>query len=336
MIYHLVFDGVADGPLGIALDIVGSAERVVRAGIVKGVSYRAEDWQQRVVSVDGEPVRSSSGRECIVDGPLTMRAVRAGDVIALPGLGAPTELMVEALLKREDIAQGAKLLARAYDKRAVLAASCSATFVLASAGLLDGKQATTTWWLRSSFAKRFAAVELCVEKMVVESEGVFTAGSAFAHADLILAIVSRTRSPALAHIVAKYLVLDHRESQSRYMVAEHLRTQDRALRKVEAFLHSQLERQVSIEEMALVAKTSTRTLARRVKDSLGTTPQRWVQRLRVARARVLLETTRDSIESIAISVGYADPAAFRRVFQREMGGSPSAIRAEGSGEKRRA
>lgn len=331
MFIHLVFDGVADGPLGMALDIVAAAERVVRGGLVAGIPYRAQNWRQRVLSVDGAPVRTSAGRTLAVDGALTMRSVRAGDVIAVPGLGAISERLLVVMLQREDIQRGAALLTRAAAKHAVVAGSCSATFVLAHSGVLDGKQATTTWWLRGAFAKCFPDVELCVEKMVVASRGVFTAGAAFAHADLMLAILAHAHSAALAQRVAQYLVLDHRESQSRYMVMEHLRTQHPALLRLESFLLARLAVQVSIQEMAQAIGTSPRTLARIVKEALGTTPQRWSQRLRVARARLLLESTEFSIEAIAARVGYADAAAFRRVFQREMGLSPSALRASNRG-----
>jgi transcriptional regulator GlxA family with amidase domain len=323
---HLVFDGVADGPLGVALDIVASAERIVRRGLVPDLPYRMRDWRQRVVSIHGGPVQTSAGRAFAVDGAFDLRQVRAGDVIALPGLGAPTERLVGNLLEREDILRGAALLARAHAKGALVAASCSATFVLAQSGVLDDQQATTTWWLQAAFAKRFPQVALSIEKMVVASPGVLTAGSAFAHADLMLALLAHTQGPAVAHLVARYLVLDHRESQSRYMVLDHLRTQQPDLLRLESFLRARLKRQVTVQEMARAIGTSPRTLARMVKESLGTTPQRWMQRLRIAHARHLLESTRESVEHIATRVGYADAAAFRKIFRRELGLTPHASR----------
>jgi transcriptional regulator GlxA family with amidase domain len=166
--------------------------------------------------------------------------------------------------------------------------------------------------------------------MVVESSGVFTAGSAFAHADLMLAILAYTLSPALAHTVAKYLVLDERPSQARYMVMEHLGHSDPMIRKLEGFIMSNLKRQVTIDEMARAAATSQRTLARRVATALGTTPHRFAQRLRVARAAHLLETTHRSVDEVAEGVGYADPAAFRRIFRRETGESPRTRRMRAS------
>ncbi|RKG70980.1 helix-turn-helix domain-containing protein [Corallococcus sp. CA054B] len=329
MILHVVLDGVAEGPLGVGLDVINTATRLLESGLVPGVP-RANPLRQRVVSLDGRPVRSGTGRSVCVDGALSLRSVKAGDVLLVPGLSAASERAVEQLLSRADTARGTELLARAAAKGATVAASCSATFVLAAAGLLEGRSATTTWWLVPAFVRRFPQVTVRADRMVIESDGVLTAGSAFAHADLMLAIVARVASPSLAHLVARYLVLDERVSQSRYMVMEHLRVSDPALSAVERFITANLGRQLTLEELARAAATSSRTLARRVQAGLGMTPLEFVQRVRVAHASHLLETTRDSVDDVAARVGYADAAAFRRVYRRYAGESPRGRRPRGS------
>jgi len=321
VITHVVFDGVAEGSLGVGLDVVDTAARLVEAGLAS-VPRGAQVLRQRVVSLDGQPVRSGTGRTVSVDGALSLRGVKAGDVLLVPGLSAASERAIEQLLSRADAARGITLLARAAAKGATVAASCSATFVLAASGLLAGRSATTTWWLVPSFVRRFPEVALQPDRMVVESDGVLTAGSAFAHADLVLAIVARVASPSLAHLVARYLVLDERVSQARYMVIEHLRVSDPALRAVEQFVAANLGRQLTLDELARAAATSSRTLARRVQAGLGMTPLEFVQRVRVAHASHLLETTHASVEDVAARVGYADTAAFRRVFRRYVGETP--------------
>ncbi|PTL79751.1 GlxA family transcriptional regulator [Vitiosangium sp. GDMCC 1.1324] len=325
MITHLVFDGVADGPMGVALDIVGAAARIVRAGLVALPKGRLPP-RQRVVSVDGASVRTAAGRTLAVDGALGLRGLGAGDVLVLPGLGMATAPEITAALERPDIVRGVELVARAAAKGALVAASCSATFVLAAARVLDGRRATTTWWLGPTFAQRFPRVTLRSDRMVVESGGVFTAGSAFAHADLMLAILAYTSSPSVAHTVARYLVLDERASQARYMVLSHLGSSDPVIRQLESFVTSHIGRQISIHEMARATATSPRTLARRVAKGLGITPQQFAQRLRVAQAVHLLETTQHPVDDVAARVGYADPAAFRRIFRRETGETPRARR----------
>lgn len=324
-ITHLVFDGVADGPVGVALDVVATAERLARAGLAALPKGRRTP-RQRLVSIDGRPVRTGAGRLLSVDGPCRLRDLHRGDVLVLAGLGLATPAAIDGALARPDIVRGITLVARAARKGVRLAASCSATFVLAAAGVLDGRPATTTWWLGPTFAARFPRVSLRADQMVVDTGGVVTAGSAFAHADLMLALLARAVSPSLAHLVARYLVLDERASQSRYMVLDHLRSTEPVIRKLEGFVTANLGRQVTIHEMARATATSPRTLARRVADALGTTPQHFARRLRIAQAVHLLETTPHPVDEVAARVGYADPAAFRRIFRRETEETPRARR----------
>ncbi len=326
-ITQLVFEDIPDGPVAVGIDIVGTAARVVRAGLANVPEGRLPA-RVRIVSVDGAPVRTASGRKLAVDGAFSLRGLGPGDVLVLPGLGMATPSEITAALARPDVVRACELIARAAARGVRIAASCSATFVLAASGVLDGREATTTWWLGPTFAQRFPQVTLRTDRMVVESAGVLTAGSAFAHADLMLAILAQTASPSLAHLVARYLVLDERDSQARYMVMEHLRSVDPVIQTLERFIASNIDRQLTVPQMARATATSPRTLARKVEKALGTTPLRFAHRLRVARAVHLLETTRRSVDDIAARVGYADAAAFRRVFRRETGEAPRSRRGD--------
>lgn len=314
---QLVLDGVADGPVGLAFDIMGAASRL---------SKRA--FGVRLVSIDGAPVRTAANRALAVDGALGR--VSSRDLLVLPGLGMATPAAIEAGLAREDFKRAARAVARAATSGAWVGASCSATFVLATSGVLDGLEATTTWWLSPTFAERFPQIILRADRMVARSGRIFTAGSAFGHADLLLAMLSSATSPSLAQLVARYLLLDERASQARYMVLEHIRTADPVVRVLEQLINRNLGRTLSLDEMAHATGTSPRTLARRVERALGTTPLRFAQRLRVAHAAHLLETTTRSVDDVAARVGYVDAAAFRRVFRRELGESPRERRAGGT------
>ena len=333
MIVHVVAHGVSDGALGVGLDVMAAGARLVASGAAPS-ARGAATLEQRVVSVDGRSVQSGSGRPVHVDGVLRARDVGAGDVLLLPGLSAATATCVERLLARADIEALAAILRRAETRGATIAASCSATFVLGASGVLDGRDATTTWWLAPEFRRRFPRVSLVSDRMVIEDGRIFTAGSAFAHADLALTVLSRIAGPTVAHLAARFLVLDTRESQARYMVLDYVRTDDEAVRNVERHVAKNLERRISLAEMAKVARSSPRTLARRVHEALGMTPTDLVQRIRIARASHLLETTKLSVDEIAARVGYADPAAFRRVFRKLAGQAPSGLR--GSVERSRA
>lgn len=322
MIVHLALDGVLEGALGLGLDIVDTA-----AGIACDAA--GGRMRQQVMSLDGLPVRSSGGRLISVDTETPLRAATfgPGDVLVLPGPSASSEARVDALLTRPQTLQAVDIIRRAADSGATVAASCSAVFVLAASGLLSGRTATTTWWLAPLLARRFPDITVRADRMVVDCGDILTAGAAFAHTDLMLTLVARLGGGATAEQVAHYLVLDARMSQSRYLVLEHLRTTDPALRAVQQHVHANLHRQLSLSELAGVAAVSPRTLARRIRDRLGVSPTEYIHRLRVGRAATLLATTRDPVDVIAAAVGYADPAAFRRVYRRHTGETPTATRA---------
>lgn len=321
MIVHVALDGILEGPLGLGLDIVATAARLGRAGLTPNPAPVGA-LAQRVVSVDGQGVSSLQKRAVAVEGAFEPEKLGVGDVVVVPGVYAPNAAGVERVLARADVGRVVAGLRVAHERGAIVTASCSGTFLVGAAGLLDGGSATTTWWLIPAFTKRFPKVELVADRMVVESGAVITAGAALAHADLLLSVVSRLSSPTLGHLAARYLVLDERPAQGRYMVLEHLSTYDPVLRRVEEFVAANLRRQVSLDELAHAAGTSPRTLARRIEASVGLTPLRFVQRIRVAQATHLLETTRASVEEVAERVGYADPAAFRRAFRRHTGEAP--------------
>src|SRR5262249_14165020 len=215
---------------------------------------------------------------------------------------------------------------RANGANATVAASCTSTFVLAESGLLDGREATTTWWLAPLFQERYPRVSLSASRTVVASGRLLTAGASFAHADLVLALIARAAGPSLAHLVARYLLVETRPSQARFMLVEHLRGGEPGLEKLEEFVAANLARPIDLADLARVAGVSSRTLARLVHRVLGTTPMRFVQRIRAEHAVRLLQTTSASIDVIADQVGYREPGALRRVLRREMGVSPRDLR----------
>lgn len=314
MFHHLVFDGVSDGSLGIGLDMVGAAGAL------------GQPVRQRVLSWDGKPVRSANGRSVCVDGVFRSQRLREGHVVVIPGITLVTAAQMDAAFSRADICSVAPHLQRAVGRNVTVAASCAGTYVLARAGVLDDRTATTTWWMQGDFAERFPRIRLQVDRMVVCEERVWTAGAAYAHADLMLALLGRRFGDRLAHAVAKTLLLDGRRSQVPYMVGGVSQSADPVVRKLERFVRGNIERQVTVGELAKVAGMSPRTLSRRLQRQLQTTPLRFVQRIRIRRAIRLLEVTTHSIERIAAEVGYADAAAFRRNFRREVGRSPTAHR----------
>jgi transcriptional regulator GlxA family with amidase domain len=248
------------------------------------------------------------------------------EVVIVPGLGMATEAEVTARLKDRDIDQARRRLTAAAAEGVEIATSCSGAFLLAHAGLLDGRRATTSWWLAPIFRRLYPAVRLDTEALVVTDGGVTTAGAALAQMDLMLAIIARRAGAALAEETARYLLLDQRRSQSRYMALGYLAGRDDAVGRAEAWAKDNLGRDFAVAEMAAAVGFTPRTFARRVEKATGLSPVRFVQRIRVERASELLETTRMTLEQIAVQVGYSEPSTLRRLIHRHQGRAPSRLR----------
>ena len=171
--------------------------------------------------------------------PLTALPRSRPDVVIVPALGAKTPEALTPALERRDVADAGAVLTEWAESGALLAAACTGTFVLAKAGLLDGRRATTTWWLAPYFRQRFPLVQLEAERMIVEAGGRVTAGAALSHFDLALWLVRR-KSPALARDAAHFLTFDARSSQSAYALQEHLAHADPLVEKFETWARRNL------------------------------------------------------------------------------------------------
>lgn len=249
---------------------------------------------------------------------------RASEVLALPALFATSPDEVDALLDRPDVADAAAALAD--QGPTTLAAACTSTFLLARSGVLDGHRATTSWWLAPAFRARFPAVTLDASRMVVEAAGRITAGAAMAHVDLALWIV-RQASPALASLVARYLVVEPRPSQAPFIIPDHLATADPVVERFERWVREHLQSGLSLEAAARAVGASQRSLERRVRAVVGKTPVAFLQDIRVEVAAHLLRTTTLDLETVAAQVGYADASTLRTLLRRKLGRGVRELRA---------
>lgn len=257
---------------------------------------------------------------------LPQSADKRADALIIPSLVTVTEEAVQARLLRRDAVRMRSELIEAAEQGVHIAASCSAVFHVARTGLLDGRRATTTWWLAPAFRRMFPNIELDADEMVVSDGRFSTAGAAMAHLDLMLSLVERYCGADMASRCARFLVLDGRRSQARYMAMGQLAGQDPNVARAERWARSELERGVTVEALAAAAGLSTRTFARRVASATGLSPVQFIRRLRVERAVELLETTTLSVEVIANRVGYSEPTTLRRLLKREAGARPRELR----------
>jgi transcriptional regulator GlxA family with amidase domain len=216
-------------------------------------------------------------------------------------------------------------IARTRGRGTAIASACAGTVLLAEAGILDGLRATTSWWLSPAFRSRYPNVHLDEGRMVVASDGITTAGAAFGHVDLALAVV-RTSSPAVADLVTRYLVIDERPSQSVYAIPSALAQSDPTVAAFECWARERLAEPISIPQGAKAIGVSERTLQRAVQRTLGTSPIRFIQDLRLERASHLLRTTEQSLETISRKVGYKHPSTLRVLLRERTGKTTTALR----------
>ena len=238
------------------------------------------------------------------------------DVLVVPSLGAGASAeALEDALRREDIHRLTEVL-RDTSLPPVVAAACSGTFVLAQAGLLDGHMATTSWFLTSTFQRRYPLVSLDMSRMVVRSGRFTTAGAGFAHIDLALSLVSGL-SRELASMVARYMLIDERPSSSVGVAQAYLGSIDELLTEFESWVRVHLSEPIKISDAVAALGTTRKTLERHARERADTTPHGIIQRIRVEQAVHLRRTTNLNTTQIARAVGYRNASTLRELIRSE-------------------
>jgi transcriptional regulator GlxA family with amidase domain len=210
----------------------------------------------------------------------------------------------------------------------VLAAVCGGVFLLARTGLLAGRQATTHWAFSDQFSARFPDVLTESDHMVIDYGDVLTAGGALAWADLGLRLTERFLGSAVMLDTARYMNVDPPGREQRFYSGFEPRTRhgDFPILNAQQWLSSQREQAVTVADIARHAGLEPRTFLRRFVAATGMKPSEYRQRLRMTRAREMLEFSRATVDEIASSVGYDDAGGFRRVFRKIVGLTPSDYR----------
>jgi transcriptional regulator GlxA family with amidase domain len=315
----LVLDGVFDSSLSITLDTLRAAQSLVAA---RG---GAQQLTIRTIAAKAS-VTTGGGLRMAADARFKAKGQERSDWIIVPGLGYRTDDELSAFFAQGDTVQAMRWLAAQAAGKARIAASCSASFLLAQAGLLDGRKATTAWWLAPAFRTRYPAVMLDETRILVRDGPYLTAGAALSQLDLMLAVVSDVVGEAMAHLCSRYLLIDQRLSQARYMMRDHLAHEDQTVIAAERWIDAHLAQPMTVTALSSELALSPKTLARRIEAATGVSPIKFIQRRRLSHAAHLLETTALSIEVVAAQVGYQDSTALRKLIKREFGVTPSALR----------
>jgi transcriptional regulator GlxA family with amidase domain len=312
VVVHVAYPGAA------ILDLVGPAEVFAAANRFadSGPSY-----VQLVASVDGAPITGQSGLRVEVD-------VRLSSVI-----GRIDTLRVAAGLTYTDAMRSQELLAgvrRIASRARRVGSTCVGAFVLAAAGLLNGRRATTHWAFCEELGRDFPEITVEPDRIYVRDGNVFTSAGVTAGMDLALALVEADHGVEVARAVARWLVLFMQRPGGQSQFSERLAhpiQSDSALRAVCDEIVADPSGDHSVPSLAERAALSERHLARLFIAETGTTPARFVERARVEAARDLLESARASVETVAEQAGFGSAETMRRAFLRVLGVGPADYRA---------
>lgn len=317
----LAVEGCEGGCVTGVIDLFNAANTVWRQRAGKDA---APLFAWSLLTPDGAPVTTATGIRLAADASLG--SIARPDALVI---GSVHYYGNELLLARaRELAPALQPLEALREAGCIVAGSCTATVLLAEAGLLDGRRATTSWWIQDLFAARYPQVRLEAEDMVIEDSGLITGGASTAYMSMALNLVRRFAGDDLALFCAKALLVDtNRHFQAPYSYFESgLRVRDPLVTRAQTWMQSHLRDEFTFEQLAGVLAVSPRTLIRRFRNTTGYNPAEYLMRLRIEEAKRLLERTNLSLESIAERVGYRDPGSLRRIFRRITHLSPSEFR----------
>jgi transcriptional regulator GlxA family with amidase domain len=278
----------------------------------------ASPWYELLVVAAGERrVRTQTG--FTIEAPHGLAALDRADTIVVPGWTSP------------EVEPDAKLVAalrRAHRRNARIVSICTGAFVLAAAGLLDGRRAVTHWLYTDELQRRYPDVSVDPRVLYVADDTIMTSAGTAAGLDLCLHIVTSDYGADVAAAVARRLLVPlHRSGgQAQYVDVPMPPARGDEMTALLAWALPRISTRLTVDDLARRASVSPRTLTRRFRRATGLAPGEWLQGERLRLARRLLETSEDSIERVAHNAGYETAVAMRAQFARDLHTSPRAYR----------
>ncbi|ANP51155.1 transcriptional regulator GlxA family with amidase domain [Streptomyces griseochromogenes] len=299
----LALDGVYPFELGIPSRIFGAADG---------------HYEVLTCTVDGGPVRTNADFGITVDyGPEILETAGTVVVTSMPPTHIPTDLPDEVAAALARIRPDARIVS-----------ICTAAFVLAAAGLLEGRRATTHWQVADLFRRRYPHVDLDPDVLFVDDGRILTSAGAASGVDICLHIVRTDHGSELANAVARRCVVPpfRDGGQAQYIEQPVPESGAASTAATRAWALERLDEPLTLSDLSRHARMSLRTFARRFHDEVGLSPGRWLIQQRVARARHLLESSDLPVDRIAAEVGFATGASLRQHLHATIGVSPQTYR----------
>ncbi|MFC6120419.1 transcriptional regulator FtrA [Phytobacter sp. SCO41] len=308
LVVALAYDGLCTFEFGVAVEIFGLPRPEL-----------GENWYRfAVAAVDEGELRATGGIRIVTEGGVEL--LEQADTIIVPGWRGAQMPVPETLCQA---------LRQAHQRGCRIMSICSGVFVLAAAGLLNGRKATTHWRYTDLLRQRYPAIEVLEDALYYDEGRVMTSAGSAAGIDLCLHVVRTDFGRDIANNVAQRLVVQpHRDgTQTQKVTAPVARSREsQSLGKLFDFVHQQLAASHTVESLARHVGMSPRTFLRRFAESTGTTPARWILQARLRRAEELLTQSRMNIDVIAEQIGFSNGAALRHHFQQHYALTPGQFR----------
>ncbi|HKE97276.1 MAG TPA: transcriptional regulator FtrA [Povalibacter sp.] len=276
------------------------------------------DWYRfAVCSAERRSLRAAGG--VTVTAPHSLKILERADTIIVPGWRDADEAPPRELVRR---------IRTAHERGARVCSICSGVFVLAAAGILDGKSVTTHWRYAERLQRRYPSLHVEPNALYVDAGSIVTSAGSAAGLDMLVHLVRRDYGPKVANMVAQRLVIPpHRDGDQAQYVPRPVAQEDSGrLSRLLDWVRANLDSRHSLSSLAKRASMSPRTLLRRFREATGVAPGEWLTRERVALAREMLESGKVPIGRVADMAGFGSDESFRRHFRMRVGASPVAYR----------
>ena len=211
-----------------------------------------------------------------------------------------------------------------YKHGAEIASICTGAFMLASTGLLDGKNCSTHWAVADNFRTMFPKVNLQTDKLITDENGIYTNGGAYSFLNLVIYLVEKYYDRQTAIFCSKVFQIEmDRQTQSAFIIFKGQKLHgDEMVKQAQAHIENKLDEKISVEDLSSKFAVGRRNFDRRFIKATGNTPVEYAQRVKIESAKKTLETSRKTINEVMYEVGYSDVKAFREVFRKITGMSP--------------